>query len=45
MGTVLASLLVDHFGLLAFKPQPISTPRLLGGAMVVIGMVLVNYRR
>jgi len=45
VGTVLASLLVDHFGLLAFRPQPISTARLLGGAMVVIGMVLVNYRR
>lgn len=45
VGTVIASLLVDHFGLLAFRPQPISGTRLVGSVLVVLGMVLVNYRR
>jgi transporter family-2 protein len=42
VGTVGASLIIDHFGLLAFKAQPISGFRLAGGALVVAGMMLVN---
>ena len=42
VGTVGASLIVDHFGLLAFRPTPVTGLRLMGGALVVLGMVLVN---
>ena len=42
VGTVLVSLVLDHFGLLAFKQQPVTGPRLLGGALVVLGMLLVQ---
>ncbi|MCP5150963.1 MAG: DMT family transporter [Ectothiorhodospiraceae bacterium] len=44
VGTVLSSLLIDHFGLLGFREQPVSAVRLLGGALVVVGMVLVVRR-
>lgn len=45
VGTILASLTVDHFGLLAFRPQPITLQRLLGAALVIIGTILVTVRR
>lgn len=44
VGTVMASLAVDHFGLLAFRPRPVNVERLLGAALVVIGMLLVTRR-
>ena len=45
VGTILASLAIDHFGLLAFRPQPITVQRVLGAALVIIGMILVTTRR
>lgn len=44
VGTVAASLIIDHFGLLAFRQQPVTALRLVGGALVVAGMILVNQR-
>ncbi|MCR0983914.1 DMT family transporter [Roseomonas populi] len=38
---VVASLVLDHFGLLGFDVHPISALRLLGGALMVAGVVLV----
>lgn len=45
VGTMAASLAIDHFGLLVYKPQPITPQRLLGAALVVTGMLLINWRR
>jgi transporter family-2 protein len=42
VGTVTASLCIDHFGLLGFHAHPVSGLRLLGGAFVVAGMLLVQ---
>ena len=43
-GTILMSLIVDHFGLLAFRQQPVTGTRLLGALLVVAGMVLIAKR-
>jgi transporter family-2 protein len=42
VGTVTASLLIDHFGIVGFRPHPISAQRFLGGVLVVAGMLLVQ---
>jgi transporter family-2 protein len=41
LGQVVASLLVDHYGVLSFQAQPISVQRMLGALLVVVGVVLV----
>ena len=43
-GTVGMSMLVDHFGLMAFPSQPITGTRLLGVLLVVAGMLLIARR-
>ena len=43
-GTVVASLLIDHFGLLGFPLQPVSFVRLAGAACVLAGLALLNAR-
>ena len=45
VGTVSASLLVDHFGWVGFAIQTASPQRLLGGGLVIAGMLLVNTSR
>jgi len=45
VGTMVASLLIDHFGLLAYKPQPITAQRVIGAVMVVGGMLLIQWKR
>ena len=42
VGTMAASILVDHVGLVGFREHPIGALRLVGGALVVGGMVLVQ---
>lgn len=42
-GTIAASLLIDHFGLLGFPLQPISASRLLAGAFVLAGLLLLQF--
>ena len=44
VGTVLASLVVDHYGLLAFRPQSVTIQRIIGAVLVVTGMILVTRR-
>ena len=40
-GQILASLVMDHFGLAGFEVSPVNAPRLLGAALLLIGVVLV----
>lgn len=40
-GTMVASLLIDHFGWVGFVPRPASWNRILGAGLVVAGVVLV----
>lgn len=40
--TLLASLLLDHFGLLGYEARPATLSRVLGGALMVLGIGLVS---
>lgn len=40
--SILASLAIDHFGLLGFQRHPAGAGRLLGGALMVAGMLLIG---
>ena len=40
-GQMLASIVVDHYGLLGFAQQPVTVTRLLGAALLFAGVVLV----
>lgn len=42
VGTVTASMVIDHFGLVGFREHPVSFLRLLGGGLVLLGMLLVR---
>ncbi len=42
VGTVGASLVIDHFGWIGFPEHPVTVARILGGALVVAGMMLVQ---
>ncbi len=42
-GQILASLLFDRFGLLGLPVREITTPRLLGVALVLVGVLLVSF--
>ena len=42
VGTVTASMTIDHFGLVGFAAHPVSTLRLVGGGLVIAGMILVQ---
>jgi transporter family-2 protein len=42
VGTVAASLTIDHFGLIGFPVRPASVQRMIGGALVIIGMIAVQ---
>lgn len=41
-GQLLASLYIDHHGLIGFTQQPISLGRLMGAMLLVIGVVLIK---
>ena len=41
-GQMAASLMVDHFGYLGFPEHPISGLRLLGAALVMLGVALIQ---
>lgn len=38
---VVTSILLDHFGLVGFKPHEANAGRLIGGALMVSGVALV----
>ena len=40
-GQMVASIIVDHYGLLGFAQQPVTAVRLVGVALLVAGIVLV----
>ena len=41
-GQMLVTLLVDHFGWLGVPEKPINLPRVLGAALITIGVVLIR---
>lgn len=43
-GTVAASLVIDHFGLLGFPLQPVAWSRLAGAGCILAGLALLNNR-
>lgn len=45
VGTVAASLAIDHFGLIAYRVQPITGLRLLGAGLVVTGMFMIQWKQ
>ena len=45
VGTMAASLLIDHYGFLVYRVQPITWWRLVGAVMVVTGMLLIQWKR
>ncbi len=45
VGTMAASLAIDHFGLITYRPQPITVLRLMGAGLVVSGMLMIQWRR
>lgn len=45
VGTMAASLLMDHFGVVGYRPQPITLLRLGGAVLVVTGMILIQWKR
>jgi len=45
VGTMAASLIIDHYGLLAYRVQPVTAVRLAGALLVVAGMIMVQWKR
>ena len=43
VGQMLGSLAFDHFGILGLSEQPVSPVRLLGAALLILGVVLVRW--
>ena len=43
-GTIIMSLILDHFGLMAFETKPIDLWKLFGVSLVLSGMIIVNFR-
>ena len=41
-GQVIASVLIDHFGLLRVPVHEATSPRIIGAALIVVGVVLVQ---
>jgi bacterial/archaeal transporter family-2 protein len=39
---VIASIAIDHFGLLGVTAQPASIPRLLGALLIIVGVAMVQ---
>lgn len=39
---IIASLVIDHYGLLNMPEHPISIPRVIGGALMVVGISLIS---
>jgi bacterial/archaeal transporter family-2 protein len=42
-GQLTASLLLDHFGVLAPAPHPVNFMRLIGGALLLAGAILIQH--
>ena len=44
-GTAIASLLIDHYGLLGFPERPLSVARLAGAGCLLLGIALLQSDR
>lgn len=42
--SILASLLLDHYGVLGLEKTPLSVARIGGGVLMVVGVFLISYR-
>uniref|UniRef100_UPI0019D0043D DMT family transporter n=1 Tax=Pseudomonas viridiflava TaxID=33069 RepID=UPI0019D0043D len=42
-GQILASLLLDHFGLFGLIERQLTTPRVLGALLLIGGVVLIQF--
>ncbi|TVQ60844.1 MAG: DMT family transporter [Phycisphaerales bacterium] len=42
-GQLIASLVIDQYGLVGYKPQPINVGRVLGVCLLVVGVLLVQF--
>ena len=45
LGTAIASLLIDHYGLLGFPERPLSIARMAGAGCLLVGMALLQSDR
>lgn len=45
VGTMTAALIIDQFGVLSYRPQPITVLRVVGAVMVIGGMMLIQWKR
>lgn len=45
LGTIVASLLIDHFGLLGFPIKPVSPQRIAGAGSMLTGLLLLYHSR
>ncbi len=45
VGTMAASLVIDHYGFLVYKVQPISPIRIAGAILVIGGMLLFQWKK
>ncbi len=45
VGTMAASLVIDHYGFLVYRPQPITLLRVVGAILVVTGMLMIQWKR
>jgi len=43
-GTMISSLILDHYGLIGFKPVAITPVRMLGAVLVIGGMLLLQWK-
>ena len=43
-GTIIMSLILDHFGLMAFEVKPLNLWKLFGVSLVITGMMIVNFK-
>jgi transporter family-2 protein len=41
-GQVIASIVIDHFGLFGVAVQPASIPRILGALLIIVGVAVVQ---
>ncbi|NQV43324.1 MAG: DMT family transporter [Rhodospirillales bacterium] len=44
VGTMISSLLLDHFGLIGYRPVAITPVRIMGVALVIAGMLLLQWK-
>ena len=42
-GQILASLLLDHFGLFGLVERQLTTPRILGALLLIVGVALIQF--